>query len=190
VVQNVVQAKDSISAQQKGRDSMQLEIEPVITVALFSDIRQGVVVQLMDGTRAITAVVMARQPPDKLLITYDAGESKFQYNVLDGNPSMIAFEGQLILKPDVASAFEGRPNASARNEVYFEGTSPLVAVHIRGAAPGVRLLNLASGIIEASHEGQMIAFRKWSICVREGGVLHKLMEFKPSMGTVTHTIGR
>jgi hypothetical protein len=165
---------------------MPLKIEPAIKVALFSEFLPSTLVQLADGTPAIAAVTTSRQPPDKVLITYAKSESKFQYNVLDGDPSIIGFMGELIVQPDVSSAFEGRPNPSSLNEVYFEGTTPFVAVHIKSVVPGtgLRPLNLATGAIEAFHSGQMIGFRKWSICVREGGVLHTLIEFKPSTATL------
>jgi len=171
---------------------MPLKIEPAITVALFSEIPQGTLAQLADGTPAITAVTTGRQPPDKVLITYAKSESKFHYNVLDGDPAIIGFVGELILKPDATSAFEGRPNPSSLNEVYFEGTTPFVAVHIKGAVPGagVRPLNLATGVIEAFHSGQMIGFRKWCICVREGSELHELMDFKLSTATLMAKLGQ
>jgi hypothetical protein len=171
---------------------MQLEIVPALSVALFSEIvKGGVFVQMMDGTRAITATTAAERRPE-FLVTHAASESKFQCGVLGGNPSMIAFVGDLILMPDLASAFEGRPNPSSLNEVYFEGTSPLVAVHTKGAAPGVaiRVLNLATGVIEDHHGGQMIGFRKWRICVREGGELHEVMAFKLSTGTLMAKVGQ
>jgi hypothetical protein len=61
--------------------------------------------------------------------------------------------------------------------VYFEGENPLVYLH--GTAV-TRLLNLSTGAMASSHGGQMIGFRKWSICTREGGELFTLMEFKPN----------
>jgi hypothetical protein len=171
---------------------MPLKIEPAIIVALFSEFVPGTLLQLADGTLAIAAVTTARQPPDKVLVTYAKSESKFQYNVLDSNPAMVGLEGQVILKPDVSSAFEGRPNPSSLNELYFEATTPLIAVHIKDGVPGanVKPLNLATGIIEAFHSGQMIGFRKWRICVREGGELHELMDFKPSAATIFAKLGQ
>jgi hypothetical protein len=171
---------------------MPLKIEPAIKVALFSEFLPGTLIQLADGTPAIAAVTTGRQPPDKVLITYAKVESKFQYNVLDGDPSIIGFMGELILQPDVSSAFESKPNPSSLNELYFEGTTPFVAIHIKGAVPGagVRPLNLATGVIEPFHSGQMIGFRKWRICVREGGELHELMDFKLSAATIFAKLGQ
>jgi hypothetical protein len=165
---------------------MQLETVPALTVALYSEIiKGGMLVQTMNGTHGITAITAASQPPhNKVLVTHAISESKFQCIELNGNPSMIAFDCKLILKPDLESAFVGKPNPGSLNEVYFDGASPFVAVHSKGAAPGVWPLNLETGIIEEYHGGQMIGFRKWSICVREGGVLHTLIEFKPSTATL------
>jgi hypothetical protein len=135
----------------------------------------------MDGRRGISAVSAKDVRADRLLVTYDKTESRFQYSPPDGgDPTLIAFHGELILRPDVASAFEGRPNSRSQDEVYFEGDTPLVAVHIQRAVE-FRLLNLSTGVIESSHAGQMIGFRKWSICVRESrGGLFAIMEFKPT----------
>jgi hypothetical protein len=166
---------------------MKLEIEPSLTVAQFSQVVAGVLVQMMDGSRAITAVITARQPPDKVLVIYAKSESKFTYDVIDGDPTVIAFEGVLILRPDAGSAFEGRPSGNSNNELYFEGNNPLVYVH--GTAT-TKLLNLSTGAIESSHGGQMIGFKKWSICVRQNGELFTLMAFEPSAAATFAKLGQ
>ena len=162
---------------------MEIEIEPNFTVLEFSRVTQGGLVQLMNGSRAIAATTSAQPRPTKLLVTYDDAESRFRYVPMEGDPSVIAFLGELILRPDVASAFEGRPNANSRNELHFEGNHPLVGVHIQGTTD-FALLNLTTGIIEASHAGQMFGFRKWSICTREGNESFTLMKFEPNKAEI------
>lgn len=104
-----------------------VKIEPSLSVTPLSQVTPGSVVQI-DGKLAISAIT-ARQQADKVLATYDQAESIFQYSPV-GDPILIAFTGDHILRPDLGSGFEADPAATSRNEVYFEGDTPHVVLQV------------------------------------------------------------
>jgi hypothetical protein len=151
-----------------------MKIEPSLSASRFSQVEPGSIVQI-DGRRAL----VASQQANKVLAKYDVAQSKFEYSVADDLALLLVFDGEVIFRPDLSSAFDGHPSDASTNEAYMVDARPHVVLH--GVA-GFRLLDLSTGTIEPTQRSSMMTgFRKWEICVRgAGGESFTLMKFASS----------
>jgi hypothetical protein len=152
-----------------------MKIEPSLSASRFSKVDPGSLVQI-EGKLAIVAAD-STPPPEKVVAMYDVANSRFERRTIE-DASLIVFHGEVILRPDLSSAFDGHPSATSKNETYIGDDRPHIVLH---AFREFRLLDLSTGIIEPMQRGPlMTGFRKWEICVRLGtGELMKLMSFSP-----------
>lgn len=151
-----------------------MKIEPAIVATPIASVSPGTFVQF--GAALAIAAATARQPPQTLLALYDAASNKFLYTY-DGIPDeVLVFRGEVVALPDLSSQFEGRPDQNSTSELYLDGESPHVVIHVGNEH---RLLNLSDGVIESSARSRvMIGFRNWGIGVRNAsGALTMIKSF-------------
>jgi hypothetical protein len=152
-----------------------MKIEPSLSASRLSKVDPGSIVKI-EGKVAIVALD-STPPPEKVVAMYDVSNSRFERRVAEDGP-LIVFGGEVVLRPDLSSAFDDHPSAASKNEIYLINDRPHVVLH---AFREFRLLDLSTGMIEPTQRSSlMTGFRKWEICVRLGsGELLTLMKYSP-----------
>ena len=155
-----------------------MKIEPSLSASRFSKADPGSLVQI-EGKPAVVAVdstPLARTA--KVVAMYDVANSRFELAEVE-DAALIVFHGEVTLRPDLSSAFDGCPGAASKNEIYLKDDRPHIVLH---STREFRLLDLSTGMIEPMQRSPlMTGFKRWEICVPGvGGKPFTLFKTVPS----------
>lgn len=141
-----------------------MDIVPVVKAGPIDSVASVGDVVLHGNQRAIVRPA-AGQPPVVQLAAYDPQTHRFMNAQAQPGDEALAFKGEYVLEPDPQSATTGNFGPGATDELFFDGSTPLLVLHVP-AGNTWRALNLSSGIAASGVAGARPCFKRWKLGVR------------------------
>jgi hypothetical protein len=141
-----------------------IKLVPSVFVGPLSQVKRGSLV--MFGDRCAITTTSLVNPDVQALIIYDPATLKFVFLAQELPSEVVAFDGDLELRPDLDTLFiDGRADRNSANELFLDGVRPLIPVSV---GVNFRLLDLSTGLMDDTTVRTPLTtgFRNWKICAR------------------------